>query len=418
MAYQYDGNGGFQPEEKPQNGKKNDNDFGAWLLIGIMFLVAWPVGLILLISKLTDNPKKVKKAVDDTAQHLRDRAQEVQSAEKKRGAQSQSHKTASQKVTKTPQPSIKGAKALKVIGIVLAALGGLSVFYTAGVWLDYAISYSEWWYFLRQMFYPVGLLAGGVAMLLGSRGMKKRMRRFGKYLACAGERQAIPLSHLAKAADVRESRAEQDIEQMIEKGMWGPDAYFDGGSDMLFRSQAAASAYFAEKRTGERQTASAAAAAAAPQPEGYAATLLAIRRANDRIDDEVLSAKIDRLEAVTGQIFRVIEEKPAKKAAAGTFLNYYLPTTQKLLDNYADFEEAGISGENLDQAKARIEETMDNIIAGFEHQLDELYRDTAMDIDSDIRVMETMLRRDTASAAEDFGLGGGTAVQMPDAEIE
>ncbi len=146
--------------------------------------------------------------------------------------------------------------------------------------------------------------------------------------------------------------------------------------------------------------------------------LQAIRRANDRIDDEVLSAKIDRLEAVTGQIFKVIQEQPAKKDKASTFLNYYLPTTQKLLDSYADFEEAGVSGQNLDQAKSRIEETMDNIIAGFEHQLDDLYRDAAMDIDSDIRVMETMLKRDTSTVADDFGLDGGTAVQMPDAEVE
>ena len=114
----------------------------------------------------------------------------------------------------------------------------------------------------------------------------------------------------------------------------------------------------------------------------------------------------------------MIREEPAKKNKANTFLNYYLPTTQKLLDSYADFEETGVSGQNLDQAKVRIEETMDNIIAGFEHQLDELYRDAAMDIDSDIRVMETMLRRDTATAADDFGLDGGTAVQTPDTEIE
>ena len=61
---------------------------------------------------------------------------------------------------------------------------------------------------------------------------------------------------------------------------------------------------------------------------------------------------------------------------------------------------------------------MDNIIAGFEHQLDDLYRDAAMDIDSDIRVMETMLKRDTSTVADDFGLDSGTAVQMPDAEVE
>ena len=137
-----------------------------------------------------------------------------------------------------------------------------------------------------------------------------------------------------------------------------------------------------------------------------------IRDLNDRIADEALSAKIDRLEQVSGSIFKAIEDDEDKRAAAGKFLNYYLPTTLKLLENYAAFEEAGVSGENLSQAKAKIEKTMDSIVAGFEHQLDELYRSDAMDIDSDIRVMETMLRRDTASVADDFGLGGGTAVQQ------
>lgn len=52
---------------------------------------------------------------------------------------------------------------------------------------------------------------------------------------------------------------------------------------------------------------------------------------------------------------------------------------------------------------------MDSIVAGFEHQLDELYRADAMDVDSDIRVMETMLGRDTASVEKDFGLGSAAA---------
>ena len=151
---------------------------------------------------------------------------------------------------------------------------------------------------------------------------------------------------------------------------------------------------------------------AAAAPEGYAAILAQIRDLNDRIADERLSAQMDRMEQVAGRIFRLIEEDENKRAAAGTFLSYYLPTTLKLLENYAAFEEAGVSGENLSQAKAKIEKTMDSIVAGFEHQLDELYRTDAMDIDSDIRVMETMLRRDTASVADDFGLNGGSAVQQ------
>ena len=151
----------------------------------------------------------------------------------------------------------------------------------------------------------------------------------------------------------------------------------------------------------------AAQAAQAPKEaeEGYSGILRSIRRANDAIADPVLSAKISRLEEITARIFRAVEEDPKKAGRIGTFLNYYLPTTQKLLDSYAEFEAAGVEGENLRQAKERIESTMDAIIRGFEHQLDELYKADAMDVDSDIRVMETMLRRDTATVEEDFGLG-------------
>ena len=140
-----------------------------------------------------------------------------------------------------------------------------------------------------------------------------------------------------------------------------------------------------------------------PAEKGYSGILRNIRRANDRIADPILSAKIDRLEEITARIFRAVEEDPQKRPRIDTFLNYYLPTTQKLLDSYAEFEAAGVEGENLSQAKQRIENTMDAIVRGFEHQLDELYKADALDVDSDIRVMESMLRRDTASVEQDFG---------------
>ena len=195
---------------------------------------------------------------------------------------------------------------------------------------------------------------------------------------------------------------------MLEKGLWGDEAYIDMGSGMLFRSQDAASAYFDAARRARAEQESPVQTA----PEGYAGILRQIRELNDRIADEALSAKLDRLEQLSGRIFKLVEENEEKRAAASTFLNYYLPTTLKLMENYANFEEAGVSGENLSQAKAKIEKTMDSIVAGFEHQLDALYRTDAMDIASDIQVMETMLRRDTASVADDFGLGGGSAVQQ------
>ena len=128
-----------------------------------------------------------------------------------------------------------------------------------------------------------------------------------------------------------------------------------------------------------------------------------LRHANDRIADPELSRKIDRLEQVSALIFKEVEEHPEKRERIHTFFDYYLPTTLKLLDAYAEFEETGVEGEHLREAKERIEQTMDAIVGGFEHQLDQLYSADAMDVVSDIKVMEAMLSRDTASAAKDFG---------------
>ena len=406
MSYEYDENNGLQPRPPKKN---NNNDLGSWILIAVMFAVAWPVGLILLLSKLSEGGgRKMRQQAREAWRRTAAGSAEAQSAQ----ARASAAKNTVRKVTETPNYSDKGAKTMKIIGAVVAILGAFFLVQQVDYFeLRYAIKWHEWMDLLRQVFYPMGMMAGGVSLLLGSGAMKRRQRRFATYLRTVGQKQAVPLDYLARAADVSRKRVEKDVNLMLEKGMWGDEAYIDLGSGMLFKSQEAATAYFdaAHRAKAEQEQPRQPAAAA---PEGYAAILAQIRDLNDRIADERLSAQMDRMEQVAGRIFRLIEEDENKRAAAGTFLSYYLPTTLKLLENYAAFEEAGVSGENLSQAKAKIEKTMDSIVAGFEHQLDELYRTDAMDIDSDIRVMETMLRRDTASVADDFGLNGGSAVQQ------
>ena len=406
MSYEYDGSSGLQPQPPKKN---NNNDLGSWILIAVMFAVAWPVGLILLLSKLSEGSgRKMRQQAREAWQRTAAGSAEAKPAQ----ARASAAKNTVRKVTETPNYSDKGAKTMKIIGAAVAILGAFFLVQQVDYFeLRYAIKWHEWMDLLRQVFYPMGMMAGGVSLLLGSGAMKRRQRRFATYLRTAGQKAAVPLDYLARAVDVSRKRVEKDVNLMLEKGMWGDEAYIDLGSGMLFKSQEAATAYFdaAHRAKAEQEQPRQPAAAA---PEGYAAILAQIRDLNDRIADERLSAQMDRMEQVAGRIFRLIEEDENKRAAAGTFLSYYLPTTLKLLENYAAFEEAGVSGENLSQAKAKIEKTMDSIVAGFEHQLDELYRTDAMDIDSDIRVMETMLRRDTASVADDFGLNGGSAVQQ------
>ena len=401
MEYHYGGgnynNNNYQNNRKPDNG-----DFLSWALIAVFFLTGlWPLGLFLLISKLSDGSGKKKRTYSRTGTARPSVSTSYTQQQQQRPQEAPKAQSAVSKVTKTPQYGDKGSRTMSIIGLILAIVGVLAVFGSFAELIsgDYNGLFE---FLLRGLSYPLAFLTSGVGLLLGARGMKRRERRFAKYLAAAGKKEAIDINYLARVAEVTEPKAEKDMEIMVDKGLWGPEAFVDNSNDMLFRTQAAAAEYFQKK---DRP------ATPVQTEEGYSGILRNIRRANDRISDPALSAKIDRLEMIAGRIFKLIEEDPSRQAKANTFLNYYLPTTQKLLDSYADFEEAGVSGENLSQAKAKIEVTMDKIVAGFERQLDQLYQADAMDVDSDIKVMETMLRRDGGSVEDDFGLGGGTAVQ-------
>ena len=119
-----------------------------------------------------------------------------------------------------------------------------------------------------------------------------------------------------------------------------------------------------------------------------------MRRLNDTIEDEAISAQIDHLEAVTGKIIGAVVDKPSKLPQLRRFLNYYLPTTLKLLNAYDRMDAAGVSGANIDGTKGKIEEIMGTICKAFDKQLDALYGEEALDISTDITVLENMLAQE------------------------
>ena len=119
-----------------------------------------------------------------------------------------------------------------------------------------------------------------------------------------------------------------------------------------------------------------------------------MRRLNDTIEDAVISGQIDHLEDVTAKIIDAVVEKPAKLPQLRRFLNYYLPTTLKLLNAYDRMDASGVSGANVDGAKGKIEDIMGTICKAFDKQLDGLYGEEALDISTDITVLENMLSQE------------------------
>ena len=131
-----------------------------------------------------------------------------------------------------------------------------------------------------------------------------------------------------------------------------------------------------------------------------------MRRLNDSIEDEKISAQIDHLEEVTGKIIDQVVAAPKKLPQIRRFLDYYLPTTLKILNAYDRMDSAGIAGDNITATKAKVETMMETITVAFDKQLDSLFGDEAMDISTDITVMEQLLKQQ--------GLGGENKTQGDD----
>ena len=131
--------------------------------------------------------------------------------------------------------------------------------------------------------------------------------------------------------------------------------------------------------------------------------LAQIREENDLIPDADLSAQMEQLDDVANRIFRTVADQPQKAPQIRRFMDYYLPTTLKMLTSYRKMDERKVSGQNAEATRAQIRKAMDVVLKAFDKQLDTMYQDDMLDISTDIDVLETMLRQD---GLVDSGLKG------------
>ena len=122
-----------------------------------------------------------------------------------------------------------------------------------------------------------------------------------------------------------------------------------------------------------------------------------MKRLDDNIADPTISAQIVRLQQLAGKIFAQVEQNPEKLPQIRKFMNYYLPTTLKILNAYDRMGEQGVTGENISSTMHKVEGMMATIITAFEKQLDNLFGAEAMDISTDMVVLENMMAREGLS---------------------
>lgn len=124
------------------------------------------------------------------------------------------------------------------------------------------------------------------------------------------------------------------------------------------------------------------------------ARLERLRSINVAIEQQDISSALDRMYVAGEQIFKELGRDKGKYSLVRRFMNYYLPTTEKLMEQYLQLSNARIKGENVVATMHRIEDSLGVISNAFEKCLDNLYADQELDVDAEIDVMRTMLRSD------------------------
>ena len=234
-------------------------------------------------------------------------------------------------------------------------------------------------------------MAGGLGMLFSGIGKGRTNERYLNYLAYIGANREVALAPMAASFDVPVSKLCKDLRRMLAKGIL-PTGYLDLAEGKLFLTEMGYRAPEPARQAPPVQEETPQQAAAREDD-----ILREIRQVNDAIPDAAMTAKINRIEEITGKILAYQKSHPNKESQLRTFLNYYLPTTLKILRAYAQLDAQGIEGANISAAKKRIEDMMDQVVSGFEKQHDKLFQDDAMDITSDVEVLENMLKKDGLS---------------------
>ena len=282
---------------------------------------------------------------------------------------------------------------LLLISIALFILGANKL---TGAIPDLWVGISESWFdFGVGVFY----LAGGLFSFLLRNISVRRLARFKRYNLIVSGKDMISLTDISQISGISARTVKRDIQAMIDAGYLGRNSYINHSLNSLVLSLEAVEDTLRSSETVAEDTPPVADTKTANQ---YMAIILELRALNDSIIDAAISEKIDRIEEVTAMIFRIVEDNPEKLPQIRRFMNYYLPTTIKLLGSYATLEKQGITGENISAAKENISRVLEMLATGFEQQLDQLFMSDALDIAADINVLENLMQQDglTASAPE------------------
>ncbi|MCM1325184.1 MAG: 5-bromo-4-chloroindolyl phosphate hydrolysis family protein [Bacteroidales bacterium] len=244
----------------------------------------------------------------------------------------------------------------------------------------------------------------------------KRLKRADRYIRLCGSKMYEDIEKIAKGIGKSCKYVKRDIHKMLKAGMF-PEGHLDEQKTCFMLNDAVYGQYLELERNRklreeeEKKAASAGDMSIGQNSDGKPSEntqenelnamvsegmdcIRRLRNLNDHIEGEVISDKLFRLENLLKEIFDGVREHPEQMHRMHKLMDYYLPTTLKLVEAYEEFDGISVPGEEVLQAKAEIEKTLDIINQAFAELLNNLFRDAAFDATTDAQVLKSMLARE------------------------
>lgn len=299
--------------------------------------------------------------------------------------------------------TILGIALVGMFGVTAATLG------IAGIFIDAVANKMQ-----RGMFVFIAAIAASGALGIYGNMLRKKVNRFRSYVRTLNGKTYVKIEELAKGVRKSPKFVKRDLKKMIKNRMF-LEGHLDEERNYLITSDESYEQYMQTKKASEiqeremqekeqaeqklRGTLSEEVQEVIKEGEAY---LEEIRSCNEAIPGVEISNKMYHLENVILRIFKRVEQHPELISDLHKFMDYYLPTTVKLLKAYEELDKQPVEGENIKTAKQEIENTLDTINEAFENLLDSFFRNTAWDVSTDISVLKTMLAQEGLTGNKDF----------------
>ena len=279
-------------------------------------------------------------------------------------------------------------------GLFLTIVGAIR---TVGSIVQLATSNMTVFTFSFAFAWATILLGAGLFLTFNGGNILSRIKRFRAYVAALGKKSYIDLDDLSEKTGKSKRALKKDLKDMIKR-QYFLQGHLDEEEENLIVSNETFQEYLKLQEQMKQKEAEAEKLAEdgfdeegreiVRQGEYY---LNKIKEANDNLPGEVISAKLYELENVINRILEEVRKQPESAGELRKLMNYYLPTTWKLLDAYQEVENQPVKTQQMIETEKEIEETLDTINDAFKRLLDQLFMKKAWDISTDISALNSML---------------------------